>query len=191
MEGERKEAKGDKRSIAWKCWVHPEFGWRTQSALPRVQLEYLSLLWWRWRRWWRIRRLPNRTITASYPIHRYEVPANFHSYVTYYFPYFSNSCTSFLRGVTLHLCHLGYGPWCTIFLEGDHDRPGQRYEQRKGRGRQHNLSPVDNSSSHNTGSSMSYSYVFDIYMAPDPSQMIQDVQWVYEWENPNFYNMLV
>jgi hypothetical protein len=28
-------------------------------------------------------------------------------------------------------------------------------------------------------------------MAPDPSQLVQDVQWVYEWENLDFYNMLV
>jgi hypothetical protein len=34
---------------------------------------------------------------------------NLHSFFSYYFPYFSNSCTSFLKGVTLHSCHSGQG----------------------------------------------------------------------------------
>jgi hypothetical protein len=61
----------------------------------------------------------------------------------------------------------------------------------RGRGRQHYLFPVDNLSSQNTGSPMPYVHGFDTYMPPDPSQLIQDVQWVYEYENPEFYNMLV
>jgi hypothetical protein len=28
-------------------------------------------------------------------------------------------------------------------------------------------------------------------MTPDPSQLVQDVQWVYEYENSEFYNILV
>jgi hypothetical protein len=34
-------------------------------------------------------------------------------------------------------------------------------------------------------------YRFDSYMTPDPSQLVQNMQWVYEYENPEFYNMLV
>jgi hypothetical protein len=51
--------------------------------------------------------------------------------------------------------------------------------------------PTNNSSSQNTGSSTPYAHGFDTYMTPDPSQLIQDVQWVYEYENPEFYNMLL
>jgi hypothetical protein len=36
-----------------------------------------------------------------------------------------------------------------------------------------------------------YVYGFDTYIATDPSQMVNEVQWVYKWENPDFYNMLV
>jgi hypothetical protein len=79
-------------------------------------------------------RLSNRT-TATSLVHRYEMPTNFYSYVPYYFHYFSNSYTSFHRGVTLHSCHSGHGPWCATFSEGDHDEPGQRYGQRKGKGK--------------------------------------------------------
>jgi hypothetical protein len=59
------------------------------------------------------------------------------------------------------------------------------------REREHYHSLADNSSSQNTGSSAPYAHRFDTYMAPDPSQLVQDVQWVYEWENSDFYNMLV
>jgi hypothetical protein len=52
------------------------------------------------------------------------------------FSYISNSCTSYLKGVTLHSCHSGYGPWCTTFSEGDHYDPGQTYEQRKEKGKE-------------------------------------------------------
>jgi hypothetical protein len=38
---------------------------------------------------------------------------------------------------------------------------------------------------------MPYAHRFDTYMAPDPSQMVQDVQWAYEYENIEFYNILV
>jgi hypothetical protein len=46
----------------------------------------------------------------------------------------------------------------------------------RGRRRQHHLSSMDNSSSHNTSTSEQYAHGFDTYMAPDPSQMVQDVQ---------------
>jgi hypothetical protein len=38
---------------------------------------------------------------------------------------------------------------------------------------------------------MPYAHGFDSYVAPDPSQLVQNMQWVYEYENPEFYNMLV
>jgi hypothetical protein len=38
---------------------------------------------------------------------------------------------------------------------------------------------------------MSYAHGFDTYMTPDPLQLVQDVQWVYEYENLDFYNILV
>jgi hypothetical protein len=104
-----------------------QFTW-SESALPRVQFDYLSLFQWRRRRRWR---LPNQTIIASYTVHMCEVPTNLLIFFLYYFPYISNSCTSCLRGVTLHSCHSGYGPWCTTFSEGDHYGLGQTYEQRK------------------------------------------------------------
>jgi hypothetical protein len=56
---------------------------------------------------------------------------------------------------------------------------------------QHHLFSTDGSSSHNTGSSEPYAHVFDTYMSPDPSQMVHDMQYVYEWENPDFYNILM
>jgi hypothetical protein len=84
---------------------------------------------------WRVRRLPNHTIPAS-SVYMYEIPINFHSFVPYYFSYFSNSCTSFHRGVTVHSCHLEQGSWYVTFLEGDHYRLGQRYRQRKGEGKE-------------------------------------------------------
>jgi hypothetical protein len=59
------------------------------------------------------------------------------------------------------------------------------------RGRQHYLSLTNSSSSQNIGSSTSDAHGFDSYMATDLSQMVQNVQWVYESENPKFYNMLV
>jgi hypothetical protein len=40
-------------------------------------------------------------------------------------------------------------------------------------------------------SSSSYAHGYFEYLAPDPSTTIHDVYWVYEWENSNFYNMLV
>jgi hypothetical protein len=61
----------------------------------------------------------------------------------------------------------------------------------RGRERQHYLSPVDSSSSQNTGSLMPYAHGFNTYMVPNPSQLIQDVQWIYKNKNPEFYNMLV
>jgi hypothetical protein len=42
-----------------------------------------------------------------------------------------------------------------------------------------------------TSSSKPYAHGFDTYMAHDPSQIVNDVQWMYEWENLNFYNILV
>jgi hypothetical protein len=50
---------------------------------------------------------------------------------------------------------------------------------------------MDSSSSQNIGSPTPYAYGFDTYMTSDSSQMVQDVQWVYEYENSEFYNMLV
>jgi hypothetical protein len=61
----------------------------------------------------------------------------------------------------------------------------------RGRGRRHYLSLVDSSSSQNTGSPTPYAHGFNTYMAPDPSQLVQDVQWVYRYENSELYNMLV
>jgi hypothetical protein len=42
-----------------------------------------------------------------------------------------------------------------------------------------------------TGSDSSYAHGYSKYLAPDPSTTIHDVQWVYEWENLDFYNILV
>jgi hypothetical protein len=69
--------------------------------------------------------------------------------------------------------------------------PDRHTSRRRERGRQHYLASVDSSSSQNIGSTTPYAYGFDTYMAPDPSQLVQDVQWVYEYENPELYNMLV
>jgi hypothetical protein len=61
----------------------------------------------------------------------------------------------------------------------------------RGRGRQHHLSPAHSSSSMHTGGDLSYAHGYSEYLAPDPFTIIHDVQWVYEWENPDFYTMLV
>jgi hypothetical protein len=63
--------------------------------------------------------------------------------------------------------------------------------RRRGRGRQQYLSSADSLSSHNIGCSESYAHGFDTYMTFDLSQLVQDVQYAYEWENLDFYNMLV
>jgi hypothetical protein len=72
----------------------------------------------------------------------------------------------------------------------DQDRDTGRGRER-GRRRQYYLSPMDSLSSQNTGNSEPYAHGFDKYIATDPSQMVHNVQWVYEWENSDFYNMLV
>jgi hypothetical protein len=52
-----KEGKDDRGRSVWKWLVDPTSGWRRESAIPRVEFEYLSLFRWRRRRrWWR---LPN------------------------------------------------------------------------------------------------------------------------------------
>jgi hypothetical protein len=63
----------------------------------------------------------------------------------------------------------------------------------RGRGRQHHLSPRQSTSSMQPGreSSSSYAHDYSEYLAPNPSTTIHDVQWVYEWENPKFYSILV
>jgi GTP cyclohydrolase I len=50
---------------------------------------------------------------------------------------------------------------------------------------------TESSSSQNTGSSTPYAHRFDSYIVPDPSQLIQSVQWVYKYENLEFYSILV
>jgi hypothetical protein len=68
-------------------------------------------------------------------------------------------------------------------------------DRERGRGgdRQHHLSPRKNTSSIQSGSESfsSYAHGYPKYLAPDLSTVIHDVQWVYEWESPNFYSMLV
>jgi hypothetical protein len=63
----------------------------------------------------------------------------------------------------------------------------------RGQGRQHHLSLTQSTSAMHTDSesSSSYAHGYSEYLAPDPSTTIHDVQWVHEWENPEFYNMLV
>jgi hypothetical protein len=56
-----------------------------------------------------------------------------------------------------------------------HDRHMSR-EMRRGRERQYYLSLVNSSSSQNTGSLTPYVYEFDTYIAPDHSQLVQDMQ---------------
>jgi hypothetical protein len=99
-EGQRKEGKDNGGRSAWKWWVDPKSRWRRESAIPRVQFEYSSLFRWRRWRWWR---LPNRTITTSYSVHRCEIPTNLLVFCPYYFPFISNPRTYFLRWVTLHM----------------------------------------------------------------------------------------
>jgi hypothetical protein len=63
----------------------------------------------------------------------------------------------------------------------------------RGRGRKHHLSPTHSTSSMHTcsDSSSSYAHGYSEYLVPDTSTTIHDMHWVYEWENPDFYNMLV
>jgi hypothetical protein len=62
-----------------------------------------------------------------------------------------------------------------------------------GEGRQHHLSPRQSNSSIQWGSESlsSYAHEYPEYLALDPSTVVHDVQWVYEWKNPEFYSMLV
>jgi hypothetical protein len=60
-------------------------------------------------------------------------------------------------------------------------------------GRQHHLALRRSTSSIQSGSesSSSYAHGYPEYLAPDPSTVVHDVRWVYEWESPEFYSMLV
>jgi hypothetical protein len=55
------------------------------------------------------------------------------------------------------------------------------------------LSPTQSTSYMHTCSESpsSYAHGYSEYLALDSSETIHDVQWVYEWENPEFYSMLV
>jgi hypothetical protein len=66
-------------------------------------------------------------------------------------------------------------------------------ERHRGGGRQHHLSLRQNNFSMQSGSESSPSYVhgYPTYLAPDPSTVVHDVQWVYEWESLKFYSMLI
>jgi hypothetical protein len=105
----------------------------------------------------------------------------------------------FLISLTHALLISGESHYTNATQNMDHGAPHSQREiimvqdrhTSRGMGRQHYLSPVDNSSSQNTCNLMPYVHVFDTYMTPDPSQLVQDMQWVYEYENPEFYNMLV
>jgi hypothetical protein len=63
----------------------------------------------------------------------------------------------------------------------------------RGGGRQYHLAPRSNTSSIQSGSesSSSYAHGYPEYLAPDPSTIVHDVQWVYEWESLKFYSMLI
>jgi hypothetical protein len=63
----------------------------------------------------------------------------------------------------------------------------------RGGGRQHHLVSRSSTSSIQSGSESfsSYAHGYLKYLAPDPSTVVHDVQWVYEWESPKFYSMLV
>jgi hypothetical protein len=107
----------------------------------------------------------------------------------------------FLSSLTHALSFSGESHYTHVTQDTDHGASQSHREtitdqdKHTGRGRgsrrQHYLSLVDSSSSQNIGSSTPYAHDFDSYMAPDPSQLVQNVQWVYEYENPEFYNMLV
>jgi hypothetical protein len=107
----------------------------------------------------------------------------------------------FLTCLTRALLFSGESHYTHTTQDTDHGAPHSQREtitdqdshtgRGRGRGRQHYLSPVNNSSSQNTGSSAPYAHGFNSYMAPYPSQLVQNMQWVYEYENPEFYNMSV
>jgi hypothetical protein len=63
----------------------------------------------------------------------------------------------------------------------------------RGGGRQHHLFLRQSTSSIQSGneSSSFYAHGYLKYLAPDPSTVVYYVQWVYEWESPDFYSMLV
>jgi hypothetical protein len=106
-----------------------------------------------------------------------------------------------LSSLTQALIFSGQPHYTHATQDTDHGTPqSQRetitYQERhtsrgRGRGRQHYFSPADSSSSQNTSSSTFYAHGFDSYWASDLSQLLQNVQWVYEYENPEFYNVLV
>jgi hypothetical protein len=98
----------------------------------------------------------------------------------------------FLSSLTLALHFSLESHWTHTTQDTDHGAPhSQRVTmtnqdrdmgrgRRMRRGRQHYLSDVDSSSSHNASSSEPYTHEFDTYMAPDTSQLVQDMQLVYE-----------
>jgi hypothetical protein len=108
--------------------------------------------------------------------------------------------TTLHRGLILHL-FLEETDFTHITQDIDHDASSSQRvtmiasDRGRGRGggRQYHLSPKQSTSSIQSGSESlsSYAHGYPKYLTADPSTIIHDVQWIYEWENPEFYSMLV
>jgi hypothetical protein len=122
-------------------------------------------------------------------VHRCEVPTNLLIFFPYYFSFISNSCI-FSQGSHITLMPIKIHTMVHHILRG---RPlWTRTDIRAGEGEDTIIFPRWTI------------HLLKIQVAPhpmpmdlihicppDPSQLVQNVQWVYEYENPEFYNMLV
>jgi hypothetical protein len=96
---------------------------------------------------------------------------------------------------------LGEADFTHATQDTDHGAPSSQRitvtasPRRRGRGGgwQHHLALRSSTSSIQSGSesSSSYAHGYPEYLSPDPSTIVHDVQWVYEWESPEFYSMLI
>jgi hypothetical protein len=111
-------------------------------------------------------------------------------------------CTLFFKNMTNDLSiFLGEVDFTHITQDTDHSASSsQRITittslrgRRRGGGWQHHLSPTQSNSSIQSGSesSSSYAHGYPEYLAPNPSTVVHNVQWVYEWESSKFYSILV
>jgi hypothetical protein len=88
---------------------------------------------------------------------------------------------------------LGEADFTHATQDRDHDAPSSQMitittsprRQGRGEGRQHHLAPRRIPSSIQSGSESfsSYAHGYPKYLAPDPSTVVHDVQWVYECES--------
>jgi hypothetical protein len=125
-----------------------------------------------------------------YTVHMWETQTNYVTYMNLIFSYMTNSAP--FLAVEVDFTHTTH--------DTDNDLPSSQMItmtwsprwQCRGGGRHHHLSLRQSTSSIQSGSESSYyAHGYPEYLAPDLSTVVHDVQWVYKWDSPEFYSMLV